>query len=160
MQQFASQIFMDGGDPAETREADQLLRKAGYPGIQGQTTNPSLIIKNAKLKMKSEKITEKKALKFWRKTVEEMAAVTKGPISIQVVGWKKSKAYMDVTGITELIEKKGINAQTIPIIVHICETVKFEDVIVPGSIEDLAIRSAEAYWQYWRYLKNREAKNK
>lgn len=84
--QFVSQIFMDGGDPAETREADLLLKKAGHPGIQGQTTNPSLIGKRYLLSLNGKKGSEKEALAFWRKTVEEMAAVTRGPISIQVLG--------------------------------------------------------------------------
>ncbi len=108
--QFFSQIFIDGGDPAETREADRLLKKAGHVGVQGQTTNPSLIAKRAiayfsrhsgldpesrvgnKLDpgsmagMTGKAISEKELLAFWRKTVEEMAKVTKGPISIQVVG--------------------------------------------------------------------------
>ncbi len=117
--QFASQIFVDGADPAEMREADRMLKKAGYPGVQGQTTNPSLIAKiflAAKEKETGGKKTsgtethralnpgivtvdtkqkisnpqpsnsEKAALAFWRRTVEEIATVTKGPISIQVVG--------------------------------------------------------------------------
>lgn len=122
--QFSSQIFVDGGDPAETREADLLLKKAGFPGVQGQTTNPSLIAKRfieskiggavrgssfaahpsdptlntpsatpkeevtvlEKIRRAAPNINEKELLAFWRKTVGEMAKVTKGPISIQVVG--------------------------------------------------------------------------
>ncbi|MBI5619401.1 transaldolase [Candidatus Gottesmanbacteria bacterium] len=45
MREFFSKIFIDGGDPAETKEADAMLKKAGYHGLDGQTTNPTLIAK-------------------------------------------------------------------------------------------------------------------
>lgn len=77
--QFPSKIFIDGGDPQETKEADELLKKAGYHGLDGQTTNPTLIAKRAPNGVK--------ALDFYRKTVEEMSRIIpKGTISIQVIG--------------------------------------------------------------------------
>jgi len=85
--QFPSKIFIDGGDPEETREADTILKKAGHVGVEGQTTNPTLIIKNVKLKMKNEeRIPHGKAVAEYRRIVTEMARETKGPISIQVLG--------------------------------------------------------------------------
>lgn len=85
--EFVSKIFIDGGDPEETKAADKMLKIHGHPGVQGQTTNPSLIAKLYFSKAKStEKISEREALGFWKKTVEEIAKITKGPISIQVVG--------------------------------------------------------------------------
>lgn len=81
-----SQIFIDGGDPEETRQADEILKKHGHPGVAGQTTNPTLIMKNVKLKMKNERIPHEQALQEYRRIVVEMAKVTKGPISIQVLG--------------------------------------------------------------------------
>lgn len=84
--QFSSQIFIDGGDPAETRAADQILKKVGHVGVQGQTTNPSLIAKRFLASRKGAAPPESELLSFWRQTVREMAEVTKGPISIQVVG--------------------------------------------------------------------------
>lgn len=96
-----SKIFIDGGDPAETKEADAMLKKAGFSGVEGQTTNPTLIAKKVirdmqKVISKTESpsnvspitshISPDEALSFYRKTVEEMAKVTKGAISIQVIG--------------------------------------------------------------------------
>lgn len=86
--QLPSKIFIDGADPKETREADALLKKAGYHGLDGQTTNPTLIAKHAAASLPSgEKLTPEKALAFYRKTVEEMSQIVpRGSISIQVIG--------------------------------------------------------------------------
>lgn len=115
--QLSSQIFIDGGDPAETSAADRILKKVGYPGVQGQTTNPSLIAKqflqthisaaevaheNFDPSSKVASVGQREAgqnfagspprfketdlVGFYRQTVREMAEVTKGPISIQVLG--------------------------------------------------------------------------
>jgi transaldolase len=82
-----SKIFIDGGDPKETREADTLLKKAGYHGLDGQTTNPTLIAKHAKETLKKDKISEREALDFYKKTVTEMSSIMpQGSISIQVIG--------------------------------------------------------------------------
>lgn len=86
MKQFPSRIFIDGGDPAETKQADAMLKKAGYRGLDGQTTNPTLIAKRAKSD-KREAISSAEALAYYRKTVEEMSkTIPNGTISIQVIG--------------------------------------------------------------------------
>ncbi len=90
MKTFASKIFIDGGDPAETRKADAILKKAGYHGLDGQTTNPTLIAKKAlesRETHETKKLTAQEALLFYRKTVEEISAVIpNGTVSIQVIG--------------------------------------------------------------------------
>lgn len=86
---FSSKIFIDGGDPAETHEADAMLKKAGYHGLDGQTTNPSLIAKKCQASgvKNHERITAQEAINFYRKTVTEMSAIIPhGQISIQVIG--------------------------------------------------------------------------
>lgn len=81
---FPCKIFMDGGDPEETRIADELLKKAGYHGLDGQTTNPTLIAKHAGA---GKKISEKEAIAFYKKTVQKMSSyIPHGMISIQVIG--------------------------------------------------------------------------
>ncbi|EKD87218.1 MAG: Transaldolase [uncultured bacterium] len=76
---FPSRIFIDGGDPAETKEADTILKKGGYHGLDGQTTNPTLIAKRAPSGVK--------ALDFYKDTVREMSKIIpNGTISIQVIG--------------------------------------------------------------------------
>lgn len=85
--QLPSKIFIDGGDPEETRQADAMLKKAGYHGLDGQTTNPTLIAKHAKEALKKDKISEGEALDFYKKTVTQMQAIMpQGSISIQVIG--------------------------------------------------------------------------
>lgn len=100
--QFPSKIFIDGGDPTETKEADAMLKAAGYHGLDGQTTNPTLIAKNA-ISDKQKEISKAKsssdlspipyllsptdAIAYYRKTVSEMSRIIPhGQISIQVIG--------------------------------------------------------------------------
>lgn len=79
-----TKIFLDGGDPAETAEADAILKKAGRVGLEGQTTNPSLISQNLAARLGGRKFTGLEGLEEYRRIVREMSIITKGPISIQV----------------------------------------------------------------------------
>lgn len=78
-----SLIFIDGGDPEETKKAKHLL---GH--IDGQTTNPTLVAKSPdvqKYLAQGKKLTESEAIGEYKKIVENIARVTQGPISIQVL---------------------------------------------------------------------------
>lgn len=98
MQQLMSQIFMDGGDADETRAADNLLRTIRpewQRGIDGQTTNPTLVAKNPEIQKylaSGKKLTPNDALTEYRKIVEAIAEVTGGPISIQVIADQSTSA--------------------------------------------------------------------
>src|SRR3989344_3461289 len=92
MMKLNSQLFLDGGDPEETKAANELL-KTKMPewgsGIQGQTTNPTLVAKNPDVQKyisAGKKLTFQEALSEYKKIVLAVAEVTKGPISIQVIG--------------------------------------------------------------------------
>jgi transaldolase len=91
MQQLTSKIFMDGGDAEETRTADKLLRTIRpewQRGIDGQTTNPTLVARNPDIQKylaSGKRLTATEALIEYRKIVEAIAQVTQGPISIQVI---------------------------------------------------------------------------
>lgn len=88
MSTLTTKIFLDGGDPLETKKADTLLKSHGFPGIQGQTTNPSLIVKNLSNQSNSSNLsnlTNSQAFLEYKRIVTEMAKVTSGPISIQVI---------------------------------------------------------------------------
>ena len=78
-----SKIFLDGGDPGETREMLDL-----YGFLDGQTTNPSLIAKNpdAKARMeRGEKFSESELLNFYRGVVQDLSGmIPEGSISIEV----------------------------------------------------------------------------
>lgn len=85
--ELPSKIFIDGGDPQETRQADAMLKKAGYHGLDGQTTNPTLIAKNFAAKNGGKKVSMEDAIAEYKRIVTEMGnIITKGGISIQVIG--------------------------------------------------------------------------
>jgi transaldolase len=84
-------IYIDGGDPEETKKADAMLKAKGLPGLDGQTTNPTLITKNLAKKVGGEgpqkkKITTEEAFQEYKRIVTEIASITHGPTSIQVIG--------------------------------------------------------------------------
>ncbi|MBI4050646.1 MAG: transaldolase [Candidatus Doudnabacteria bacterium] len=73
-----TRIFLDSGDPDETREALGLL---GF--FDGQTTNPSLIAKNPETAGK--KFTREEILDFYKKVVQEISGlIPEGSVSIEV----------------------------------------------------------------------------
>jgi transaldolase len=79
---IASQIFVDGGDAAESRRIRELLGR-----LDGQTTNPSLVAANPEIRRRLEagrKLTRREAFDFYRDLVREIATATSGPISIEV----------------------------------------------------------------------------
>ncbi len=88
MRELATKFFIDGADPAETKAADQLLKKAGFlTGVSGQTTNPSLIAKLFLKESGKKKVDERSLLDYYKKTVHEISRVIPdGAISIQVIG--------------------------------------------------------------------------
>jgi transaldolase len=83
LQNLKSRIFLDGGDPNETKEIIKLL---GF--IDGQTTNPSLISKNpiARQRMeRGDKFSKEEILYFYRDVVKELSSlIPHGSISIEV----------------------------------------------------------------------------
>lgn len=78
-----SKIFLDGGDPEETRQALNLL---GF--LDGQTTNPSLVAKNPEAQarlQRREKFTNEEILQFYKKVVRDLSQqIPGGSISIEV----------------------------------------------------------------------------
>lgn len=82
-----SHIYIDGGDPEETRQADAVLKKAGYHGLDGQTTNPTLIAKNFAAKNGGKKVSMSEAIGEYKRVITEMSIIIPdGKISIQVIG--------------------------------------------------------------------------
>ncbi len=84
-----TKIFLDGGDPKETREIIEVL---GF--LDGQTTNPTLIAKNPEAKARferGEKFTEAEIYDFYRGVVKELSAMMPhGSISIEVYADKNT----------------------------------------------------------------------
>lgn len=78
-------VFLDSGDPAETKEILELL---GF--LDGQTTNPSLIAKNPEAQAKiaaGEKFSEQEVQDFYKGIVGEIEGLlgSEASISIEVV---------------------------------------------------------------------------
>jgi len=78
-----TRIFLDGGDPEETKEVIRLL---GF--LDGQTTNPTLISKNPRARHrleKGEKFTREEIIDFYQETVKEISKlIPQGSISVEV----------------------------------------------------------------------------
>lgn len=82
-QNLKTKIFLDSGDPAETKEIINLL---GF--LDGQTTNPTLISKNpyARERLeKGEKFSKQEIYDFYKKVVFDISKlIPDGSISIEV----------------------------------------------------------------------------
>jgi transaldolase len=95
--ELSSKIYLDGGDPKETRMAHDLLIKAGYHGLDGQTTNPTLIATNLSAKHEGKKVTQEEAFAEYKRIVQEISwVIPNGKISIQVIGDPKSQTSKDM----------------------------------------------------------------
>ena len=82
-----TKLFIDGGDPKETAEATRLLHEAGYKGLDGQTTNPSLVAKNPDIAAQIEegnKLTKDTLLSKYREIVQKIEKSAPGDFSIEV----------------------------------------------------------------------------
>lgn len=90
-----SKIFIDGGIPEETQQANTAFQEHfGYP-LDGQTTNPTLIAKNlqSRLDRTKEALTEEKALQEYKRIVQEISSLLPhGSVSIQVFANKDTPA--------------------------------------------------------------------
>jgi len=86
-----TKIFLDGGDPGETRE---IIRLMGF--LDGQTTNPTLISKNPEARKKlekGEKFSKEEIFDFYRNVVKEISGlIPQGSISIEVYAVPSTKA--------------------------------------------------------------------
>lgn len=75
-------IFLDSGDPEETRRAKGLIGT-----IDGQTTNPSLVAKNPdvqKFLESGKKLKLEELLRMYKDMITEIEKETAGPISVEV----------------------------------------------------------------------------
>jgi transaldolase len=86
-----TKIFLDGGDPAETKE---ILNTLGF--LDGQTTNPTLVSKNPKAAdrlKKGEKFTGEEIMDFYKSIVSEISSlIPDGSVSIEVYADKNTTA--------------------------------------------------------------------
>jgi transaldolase len=80
---FKVHIFLDSGNPADTRECLKL-----YPALAGQTTNPTLISRHPDIQSiinKGGSLSEKKLLERYQHIAEELSElIPQGSISLEV----------------------------------------------------------------------------
>lgn len=90
-----TKLFIDGGDPAETAAATQLLTAAGLDGLDGQTTNPSLVAKNPDIAARiasGNKLNQSELLQSYREIIKGIEKSAPGDISIEVYADKHTTA--------------------------------------------------------------------
>ncbi len=105
-----SKIFLDSGNPEETKEAVNLLES-----LTGQTTNPSLVAKN----FVGRKMYEIELLSLYKKIVTEISdLIPSGSVSIEVYASAFAKASADKdekpTSIEEMISQGKMMNSWIP----------------------------------------------
>ena len=78
-----TKLFLDSGDPTETKELIQLM---GF--LDGQTTNPTLVAKNPNIQKRlanGEKFTSEEIYSFYKMLVTDLSTlIPDGSISIEV----------------------------------------------------------------------------
>lgn len=86
-------IFLDSGNPEETKRAKGLL---GF--LDGQTTNPSLVAKHPeaqKILKSGKKLSEKALFDFYKQIIKEIDKELAGPLSVEVnANWDTKAADM------------------------------------------------------------------
>ncbi|PIQ73345.1 transaldolase [Candidatus Roizmanbacteria bacterium CG11_big_fil_rev_8_21_14_0_20_36_8] len=86
-------IFLDSGDPSETKKAKSLLGT-----VDGQTTNPSLVAKNPEVQKylaSGKKLSEVELLDIYKDMVAELDKELAGPISVETYAdWRTKSETM------------------------------------------------------------------
>jgi transaldolase len=108
-----TRIFLDSSDPGETAKA---FSRLGF--LDGQTTDPKLILTNPELRKRAErgeKLTEEKLGGLYRKSVEEISKlVPDGSVSIAVYSATARDMLEQATGIYNWIPNGRIRFPSSP----------------------------------------------
>lgn len=97
---LGTKIFLDSGDPEETRQAVDVL---GF--LDGQTTNPTLISKNPEARAKlaaGVKFSKAEIYAFYKKVVKEISPYIHGSVSVEVYSETKTTADEMIKEATEM----------------------------------------------------------
>ncbi len=90
-QNMKTRIFLDGGNPDETRD---LISRLGF--LDGQTTNPTLIAKNPEARKRLEKgdtFSKEEIFDFYRGVVKTVSGlIPRGSISVEVYADAKTSS--------------------------------------------------------------------
>lgn len=83
-------IFLDSGNPEDTKKAKSLL---GF--LDGQTTNPSLVLKHPEAQKyiaDGKKFTQDELLAFYKQIIQKLDKQLAGPISVEIYADWETKA--------------------------------------------------------------------
>jgi transaldolase len=98
-----TRIFLDGGDPEETRK---LIRLLGF--LDGQTTNPTLISKNPQARKRMAgggTFSSEEVLAFYREVVREISGLLpEGSVSVEVYADAKTRTDSMLTQGSEMFQ--------------------------------------------------------
>ncbi len=105
-----TKIFLDSANPAETAQVIEMLGS-----LDGQTTNPSLVVKNLD---QSSKISEEEMLNFYKTNVQKISKlIPNGSVSIEVYADQQTspkEIYEQAISMNEWIDNAHIKFPTIP----------------------------------------------
>ena len=97
-QALKTRIFLDGGDPGETKE---IIDTLGF--LDGQTTNPTLIAKNPEARKRLEegrRFNESEIMSFYKDVVRKVSSmIPEGSISVEV--------YADISSTADAMLAQG-----------------------------------------------------
>lgn len=153
-------IYIDGGDPEETKKADAMLKAKGLPALDGQTTNPTLIAKNLARKNGGKKISLEEAFAEYKRIATDIAATTHGPTSIQVIGNPESltaeqmisQARERLTWIPTAVIKYPCTTEGLKAVEVMCQEGPVNITLVFSQEQAAAIYAATKYHNYDCYV--------
>lgn len=153
-------IYIDGGDPQETKEANELLKQAGFTGLDGQTTNPTLIAKNLSNTLNGQKVRMEEAVAEYKRIVTEMRSYIDGPISIQVLGNPETLTYEEMlsqardrlTWIPNAVIKFPCTTEGLQAVEVFCQEGPVNITLVFSQAQAAAVYAATKYHNYPVYV--------
>ncbi|EFK94843.1 translaldolase, partial [sediment metagenome] len=146
--------------PEETKKADAMLKAKNFPGLDGQTTNPTLIAKNLAKKNGGKKITPEEACAEYKRIVTQIDSVTHGPTSIQVIGNPEtltaeemiSQARERLTWIPTAVIKYPCTKEGLQAVEVMCQEGPVNVTLVFSQEQAAAVYTATKYHNYDCYV--------
>lgn len=155
-----TKLYLDGGNPEETKTIHELLKTGGFSGLDGQTTNPTLIAKNLSEKHGGQKVSMEEATEEYKRIVTDMRQAIDGPISIQVLGNPEtltaedmlSQARDRLTWIPNAVIKFPCVTEGLKAIETFCQEGPVNVTLVFSQAQAAAVYSATRYHTHDVYL--------
>lgn len=155
-----TKLYLDGGNPDETKATHQMLKAGGFLGLDGQTTNPTLIAKNLSETLGGKKASMDEAVAEYKRIVQAMRQVIDGPISIQVLGNPEtlttedmlSQARDRITWIPNAVIKFPCTQEGLKAIEVFCQEGPVNVTLVFSQAQAAAVYAATKYREHDIYV--------